>query len=67
MEHTQSENPVLYRAKHPAKLHCWAGVSSRGATKLIIFDGSVRMDAPLYIEILRAGLLPFMEEKYGGN
>lgn len=50
------------RAKHPVKVHVWAGISLKGPTQIIIFDGI--MDAPLYIEVLRRGLLPFLAEKF---
>ena len=53
---------VIFRPKHPLKVHVWAGISLRGATQICIFDGI--MDAPLYIEILRFTLLPFIAEKY---
>ena len=36
----------------------WAGISKRGATGVGIFEG--KMNAPLYIEILRQTLLPFI-------
>ena len=37
-------------AKHPIKVHVWAGISMRGATHICIFDKI--MDGPLYIKIL---------------
>ena len=40
----------------------WAGISIRGPTKICIFDGI--MDAPLFVNILRTTLLPFIAEKY---
>lgn len=49
------------RAKHPTKVHVWAGVSWVGATQIVIFDGL--MDAEGYSNVLRAGLLPFIREK----
>ena len=42
------------------KVHVWAGISSRGATGICIFEGT--MDADRYIEILRQTLLPFLRE-----
>ena len=48
------------RAKHPVKLHVWGGISSRGATSIVMFSGI--MDAPRYQQILEAGLLPFLSE-----
>ena len=46
------------RAKHPVKVHVWAGISLKGATQVCIFDGI--MDADLYINILQQTLLPFI-------
>ena len=42
---------ALSRAKHPIKIHVWAGISKRGPTGIYIFEGI--MDALLYTEILR--------------
>ena len=50
------------RAKHPVKVHAWAGISKKGATAVCIFEGI--MDAPLYCEILELTLLPFIQEKF---
>lgn len=47
------------RPKHPVKVHIWAGISKRGPTRLMIFEGI--MDAEFYVtEILTNGLLPFV-------
>jgi transposase len=40
------------------KVHVWAGISHCGRTGICIFEG--RMDAPLYAEILKETLLPFI-------
>ena len=40
----------------------WAGIRLRGPTQIVIFDGI--MDAPLYVEVLRQDLLPFLAEKF---
>ena len=57
------EPPTLKpRAKHPVKVHVWAGISKRGATKICIFSGI--MDAAFYTEILSECLLPFLNEKF---
>ena len=49
--------------KHPYKVHIWAGISKRGATKVLIFTGN--MDAQFYTEhILKRTLLPFIREKF---
>jgi len=55
----------LCRAKHPVKVHVWAGISRRGATGICIFEGI--MDAPLYIDVLEKTLLPFIEQVYPDN
>ena len=48
------------RPKHPTKVHVWAGISKKGATKVCIFEGI--MDAHLYCEILEKTLLPFIDK-----
>ena len=50
------------RPKHPLKLHIWGGISSRGATRVIMFSGI--MDGEKLKSIFRAGLLPFIQEKF---
>ena len=40
----------------------WAGISLKGPTDVIIFEG--RMNAPLYVDIIRVGLLPFIRDKF---
>ena len=50
------------RAKHPVKVHVWGGISLRGRTGLCIFEG--KMDAKMYIEILRNTLQPLLGEVY---
>jgi len=54
------EQPKLKgRAKHPFKVHIWAAISKRGATRVLIFSGN--MDATFYVnEILEKTLLPFI-------
>ena len=44
------------RAKHPVKVHVWAGIGWHGATEICIFDGI--MDAAMYVRILQVALLP---------
>ena len=53
---------ILYRAKHPVKVHVWAGISWLGATDVCIFEGI--MDAPLFVDILGRTLLPFLRERF---
>ena len=53
---------LKYKHKHPPKVHVWPGISRRGATSIVIFDGT--MTATRYGDILTASLLPFIREKY---
>ena len=46
------------RPKHPAKVHIWGGISMRGATRLMMFTGT--MNAVKYGQILEIGFVPFM-------
>ena len=50
------------RAKHPVKIHIWGGISTRGATRVIMFSGI--MNAQRLATILEAGLLPFISERF---
>lgn len=50
------------RAKHPVKVHVWAGISAQGATDICIFNGI--MDADFYCQILDRFLVPFIHEKF---
>ena len=45
---------MLFRPKHPTKVHVWAGISWKGKTTIVIFDG--KMNATGFIEVLTAGL-----------
>ena len=59
----RGEQPTLKpRPKHPIKVHVWAGISRRGPTPVVIFEGI--MTAESYISILRASLLPFIQSTY---
>lgn len=53
---------TFYRAKHPPKVHVWAGISLRGSTEVCIFEG--KMNGPLYVQILTQTLLPFIRIVY---
>ena len=46
-------------AKHPIKVHVWAGIGWHGATEICIFDGI--MDAAMYVRILQVALLPTLQ------
>lgn len=50
------------RAKHPVKIHIWGGISSRGATDIVMFTGI--MDARRLSRVLEVGLLPFLRSHY---
>ena len=58
--------PHIGKPKHPLKLHVWAGISRKGTTSLLIFDGIMRSDF-FVEEILRNTLLPFIKENFGEN
>ena len=49
------------RAKHPIKVHVWAGIGWHGATEICIFHGI--MDAAMYIRILQVALLPTLQRQ----
>lgn len=49
--------------KHPYKVHVWAGISTRGATDMVIFTGIMRKE--FYVDtILKQYLLPFLDETF---
>ena len=56
--------PIKYKmkAKHPPKVNNWAGISARGATKLVVFTGT--LTATRYVDILEAALIPFFDQVY---
>ena len=59
----QGQPPKLKpRPKHAIKVHVWAGISKRGATRVCIFEG--KMDVSFCIEILTRFLLPFISQKF---
>uniref|UniRef100_A0A1X7V786 Tc1-like transposase DDE domain-containing protein n=1 Tax=Amphimedon queenslandica TaxID=400682 RepID=A0A1X7V786_AMPQE len=45
------------RPKHPVKVHIWGGISCKGATPIVIFEGIMNADG--LIKVLEAGLLPY--------
>ena len=53
---------LKYRHKHPPKIHVWGGISKRGATRLVMFQGI--MTATKYGDILSASLVPFVQKTY---
>ena len=50
------------RAKHPTKVHVWAGISWNGATRVCVFTGI--MNAEMYVRILEQCLLPSIDALY---
>ena len=50
------------RAKHPVKIHIWGGISTRGATRVIMFSGII--NAQRLATILEAGLVPFISKRF---
>ena len=53
---------IQNEAKAPPKVNVWAGVSRRGATRVVIFLAILM--ATQYVDILKNGLLPFLEAAY---
>ena len=53
------------KAKHPVKVHVWAGISKQGATNVCIFEGI--MDRWLYIDILDKTLKPFVQSHFSNG
>ncbi len=51
----------FFRAKHPVKVHVWAGITWFGPTPICIFEGI--MNAPVYIDIIKRTLVPFIRKK----
>ena len=47
------------KPKHPAKIHVWGGISKKGSTSLVLFQGN--MTATRYTQILDAALVPFVK------
>ena len=51
------------KAKHPFKVHIWAGISKRGATPVLIFTGIMRKE--FYVtEIMQNVLVPFTQRAF---
>lgn len=55
--------PYIPKPKHPLSVLVWAGISVRGATELLVFEGI--MDGEFYREeIVKKCLKPFVEKVY---
>ena len=46
----------------PVKIHIWAGISCKGASRVVMFTGI--LNAVRLAEVLKAGLLPFIRENF---
>ena len=57
-ERSTKEDEV--QVQDPQKVHVWGGISKRGATKIVIFQGI--MTATVYGDILRSSLIPFIRK-----
>ena len=44
------------------KVHVWGSISMRGPTGICVFEG--KMDAAMYVDILKTTLKPFIDEVY---
>ena len=53
---------LVARPKHPQKVHVWAGISSKGATTIVMFAGI--MNATRYTDILDTALIPYLEKHF---
>ena len=60
--HWLSTHTHTHRAKHPVKVHVWAGISKRGRTGICIFEGTLVKE--LYVDILDQTLLPFIRDVF---
>ena len=58
----KQRSALKQRAKHPAKIHVWGGISSRGATRIVMFGGI--LNAERLEIILQSALLPFIRKYY---
>ena len=56
------ERVLKPQAKHALKVHVWAAISRRDATRFCVFDQN--MDGPLYVSILDEFLFPFLMEHF---
>ena len=53
------------RPKHPTKVHIWGGISKKGVTPLVIFQGT--LTSTRYCRILQESLFPFLTEKFNSE
>jgi hypothetical protein len=58
-----TKNSIIPKPKHPLKIHVWAGISRRGPTPILLFDGI--LESTFFTDqILRKTLLPFIRRTY---
>lgn len=50
------------RSKHNVKVHVLAGISRRGATSIIIFEGI--MDSKGFKRLIRRSIIPFVRDQF---
>ena len=50
------------KPKQTVTVRAWAGISKRGPTPIVIFEG--KLTSSLYIEVLKPGLLKFIQTKF---
>ena len=60
--HKKMPRKLKFNRKHPPKMYVWAGISKRGATKIVLF--SKIMTATRYFDIRLATIVPLLKEKY---
>ena len=48
------------KAKHPCKVHVWAGISFQAKTPIVIFEGI--MNGTGLIDVFKAGLVPYLNQ-----
>lgn len=54
----QEVAPKSFKAKHPIKNHIWDGISSKGATSIVMLTGIINVKC--LGTVYKAGLLPFI-------
>jgi hypothetical protein len=55
----------VFKPKYNIKVHLWGGISRKGLTNLVIFEGE--MNSTGFQDILTVGLLPFLENNPEGH
>ena len=50
------------KLKHPVKVHIWGGISKKGVTQLVIFQGTSKVTN--FCTIIEHGLLPFIRQHF---